>query len=187
MTDKQQINASTLLQDTKRSEALGISYCATVKRQTSNSYLPHCSALQHSNPRNPFKTIKHQTMLVTMLFTKYGKKRFYRVCWQGKKCNPWAEWKILWYDRCQDFNKVHHREFKNHIKQNIILSWGDQKTDLKINALNLCNFVQAFWLLNKNINSANTLFFFLLLKMQNLIQILLKYMAVFYIYLLDFE
>lgn len=74
MTDKQQINASTLLQDTKRSEALGISYCATVKRQTSNSYLPHRSALQHLNPRNPFKTIKHQSMLVTMLFTKYGKK-----------------------------------------------------------------------------------------------------------------
>lgn len=54
--------------------------------------------------------------------------------------------------------------------------------------------MQAFWLLNKNINfkkfklnSANTLFFFLLIKMQNLIQILLKYMAVFYIYLLDFE
>lgn len=75
VTDKQQINASTLLQDTKRSEALGISYCATVKRQTSNSYLPHCSALWYSNPRNPFKTIKHQTMLVTMLFTKYGKKK----------------------------------------------------------------------------------------------------------------
>lgn len=84
VTDKQQINASTLLQDTKRSEALGISYCATVKRQTSNSYLPQCSALQHSNPRNPFKTIKHQTMLVTMLFTKYGKKGFIGCVDKGK-------------------------------------------------------------------------------------------------------
>ena len=40
VTDKHQINASAWSGDTERSGVTGISYCATVRRQTSNVYQP---------------------------------------------------------------------------------------------------------------------------------------------------
>lgn len=79
MTDKQQINASTLLQDTERSEALGISYCATVKRQTSNSCLPHSCSFSHSNSSIIDECLKWLT------FYKLRQQMFCRVCGKEKR------------------------------------------------------------------------------------------------------